>query len=83
MMSPLVFTIIGVTAPGGYVQPAPLVGTIQATATKTKVEGSLVLREDDQATVNIPLIQIPSGTPTTVSMIVRVSDTGQITTRAA
>ena len=83
MLSPLGFTVKGVTAPGGYVQPAPYTSSIQATAIKTRIEGSLVIREDDQTTVNVPLVQIPSGTPTTVAMVIRVSNAGQTTTRAA
>lgn len=80
--SPLGFILIGVTAPGGYVQPAPFTGTIQATSSKTIVDGAPVVREGDESVVNVPLVQVPSGSPTTATMIVKVSDAGQSTTRA-
>lgn len=76
------FSVIGVTAPGGYTQPAPALGTIPASATKVRSEGSPVILEGDSAEVNVPLVQVSSGTPMQVSMTVKVQVAGQLDVRA-
>jgi hypothetical protein len=72
------FTLTGASATGydaGTVATVAPWQTINPTATKCKVNGELIMREGDGNLVN--LTGNVSGTPTTFTAVVEISDAGQ------
>lgn len=66
-------SLMGVAAPGGYTQAAPVEVTIPAGSQKVMVEGEPANLHGDEAVVNVPLVH-PDAPSITVAMVVSINE---------